>query len=90
MKRLEAIVHGRVQGVFFRHYTQMTARTLALTGWVRNEFDGTVQVVAEGPEDALQSLLAFLQQGSPQAQIDRVETQWLPARHEFSVFETRR
>jgi acylphosphatase len=90
MKRLEATIHGRVQGVFFRRHTQTSARRLNLTGWVRNEPDGTVRVVAEGPEAALQELLHFLQQGSPQAQVDRVEFQWEQATHQFHNFEARR
>jgi acylphosphatase len=90
MKRLEATIHGRVQGVFFRHHTQTSARRLNLTGWVRNEPDGTVRVVAEGPEAALQELLRFLQRGSPQAQVDRVEFQWEQATHQFHNFEAGR
>jgi acylphosphatase len=90
MIRLEATIHGRVQGVFFRHHTETSARRLNLTGWVRNEPDGTVTVVAEGPEAALQDLLRFLQRGSPQAQVDKVEIKWEQATHQFHSFEARR
>jgi acylphosphatase len=89
MKRLEATIYGRVQGVFFRHRTESTARRLHLTGWVRNEADGTVKVVAEGPEPVLQELLRFLYRGSPQARVDKVEVQWQQATEEFPGFETR-
>ena len=47
-KRLEAIVYGYVQGVYFRYYTKREAENLGLTGWVANRSDGAVQVVAEG------------------------------------------
>ena len=48
MDRLHAIIHGHVQGVYFRQTTQQTAQKLELTGWVRNNADGTVEVIAEG------------------------------------------
>ena len=57
MKRLTVIIQGRVQGVSFRYYTQRTAQSLGLKGWVRNERDGGVAVVAEGSETELKQLL---------------------------------
>lgn len=64
---LHAVVHGRVQGVFFRASTQKKARALGLTGWVRNLPDGTVEVLAVGPRPALEALLAWLHEGPPLA-----------------------
>jgi acylphosphatase len=90
MKRLEATIHGRVQGVFFRHHTELTARRLDLAGWVRNEPDGSVTVVAEGAEAALEELLRFLHRGSPQARVDKVEVQWKQATQELHKFGARR
>jgi acylphosphatase len=87
--RLQAIVHGRVQGVSFRYYTQLRARELGLTGYVRNLRDGSVQVVAEGPRLGTDQLLAFLHSGPPAAFVTRVETQWLQATGEFPRFEVR-
>lgn len=84
--RLEITVTGRVQGVNFRSYTQQQARNLGLTGWVANHTDGTVRVVAEGDEIALEALLAFLNQGSPMARVDSVESQRLPATGAFDQF----
>ncbi|GIV78881.1 acylphosphatase [Litorilinea aerophila] len=89
MQRLTAIVHGRVQGVNFRYFTLQEARRLGLTGWVANRPDGTVEVVAEGPEDALASLERWLHRGSPAARVERVEVQWSPASGEFSRFQIR-
>lgn len=89
MKRLEAKVTGHVQGVFFRAATQRRARELGLGGWVRNEPDGTVRVVAEGEKSALEQLASFLHQGSPAAEVRAVETTWDDATGEFNYFQVR-
>jgi len=86
-ERLHAIVHGLVQGVNFRYHTALTARTLALTGWVANRPDGTVEVIAEGPRPALDQLLAFLHRGPSHADVERVETERLVSTEEFSRFQ---
>lgn len=90
MKRLEATIYGHVQGVFFRDTTRRKAQARQITGWVRNEPDGTVRVVAEGDEEALRELLSFLQQGPSAARVERVETEWEEARDEFARFRVRR
>lgn len=89
MKRLEARVYGRVQGVFFRDTTRREAQRRQLTGWVRNEPDGTVRVVAEGADEALQSFEQFLHEGSPSARVSRVESAWQDATGEFRGFRIR-
>ncbi len=89
MKRLEATVYGRVQGVSFRYYTRREALRLGLTGWVANQWDGTVRVVAEGAETALQELLAFLHRGPRAAHVTRVDADWFAATGAFSTFEIR-
>lgn len=86
VKRLEATVYGRVQGVSFRHYTRLEAQQLGLTGWVANRRDGAVHVVAEGPEAALQQFFAFLQQGPVTAHVTQVEQAWTEATGEFPQF----
>jgi acylphosphatase len=88
-RRLEAIVHGYVQGVGFRWSTRDVARRLNLRGYVRNCWDRTVEVVAEGPERTLRELLAFLEVGPSAASVDRVDANWLPGRGEFYGFEVR-
>ncbi len=72
-RRVHAIVHGRVQRVAFRFYTEQTARNLELTGWVCNRADGTVEVEAEGQEDKVAAFLAWLEKGPPFAIVRRVE-----------------
>jgi acylphosphatase len=74
--RLQAIVRGRVQGVSFRYYTQKRANELDLTGYVRNLWDESVEVVAEGPRGDLEKLLSFLHTGPRSAFVTEVETQW--------------
>lgn len=87
--RLSAIVHGRVHGVFFRDFTQRQARSLGLSGYVRNLPDGTVEAVAEGPQEALEKLLGQLRVGSPEARVDRVDSHWTDHSGEFDRFEVR-
>ena len=87
--RLHAIVSGRVQGVNFRYYTSHEAQRLQITGWVRNNADNTVEVMAEGSREQLEELLAFLHVGSPAAEVKEVREQWLEATGEFNDFRTR-
>ncbi len=72
---LRAIVHGRVQGVFFRDFVRHRASSLGLTGFVRNLPDGaSVEVVAEGETEKLDQLLEYLKAGPATAHIENVET----------------
>ncbi len=88
-KRLEATVFGRVQGVSFRAYTVREARRLGLAGWVANQPDGTVRVVAEGTEEQLNQLMTFLHRGSPAASVYLVRPEWGEATGEFLGFAVR-
>jgi len=90
MKRITATVYGHVQGVYFRDYTEREAIQLGVTGWVANQVDGTVKVVAEGPEAALTHLVEWLHTGSPLAHVDWVDVTWSTATHEFTRFRIRR
>jgi acylphosphatase len=85
-ERLEAIVHGFVQGVFFRHNTRIEATRLGLTGTVQNLPDGTVRVIAEGPRGRLDRLLAWLRRGPEPADVDRVDAEWRDAMSTYSDF----
>jgi acylphosphatase len=87
--RLHAIVHGRVQGVSFRYFTQHRARELGLVGYVRNHWDGTVEVVAEGQRSDLERFLAFLQVGPRAAFVTQVDTRWLAPTRDLDRFEVR-
>jgi acylphosphatase len=66
-------IHGRVQGVFFRAWTIEQARALGVTGWVRNRLDGSVELLAIGPAEAVDGLIARCRQGPPAARVERLE-----------------
>jgi acylphosphatase len=85
-KTLHAIVHGRVQGVFFRASTQDEAVRLGLCGWARNLPDGTVEVLAAGPAEGLHELLVWLHQGPATARVDRVDVAWVATEPDLSSF----
>ena len=72
-QRIDARVHGHVQGVGFRWFVNRLAARLGLAGWVRNEPDGSVRVVAEGPDEALDELVRALHRGPSGARVDRVD-----------------
>lgn len=67
------IVRGRVQGVGFRWFVEREAKTLGVSGWVRNNSDGSVQVLATGTRDQLSGLRSRLQQGPRAARVDAVD-----------------
>jgi len=70
--RMHLIIEGRVQGVYFRDSTRKEAVTLSVFGWVKNLPDGTVEVLAEGPEDNLKELVSWCHHGPPGAKVQRV------------------
>ncbi len=71
--RRRVVVHGRVQGVFFRDSTREEARARAVAGWVRNRPDGTVEAVFEGEVDAVEALVDFCRGGPSSADVREVE-----------------
>jgi acylphosphatase len=90
MRRLHAIVRGRVQMVGFRYFVLEEARALGLSGWVRNGDDGaTVEVVAEGPEEDLQRLEEALRAGPRGARVEAVDTTWSDTSDGHESFEVR-
>lgn len=71
--RLRAVIHGRVQGVWFRGATAEEARRHGVDGWVCNRDDGAVEVVFEGSAEAVAALAAFVRRGPPAARVESVE-----------------
>jgi len=69
------VIHGRVQGVFFRHATRERAVAHGVSGWVRNLPDGAVEAVLEGPREAVERLVRFCETGPRHAYVDRVDVQ---------------
>lgn len=84
--RLHAFVKGYVQGVGFRFFVLTLGTNLNLQGWVRNRFNGQVEVVAEGPRDILESLLEKLKEGPQSAQVDEVIADWYPPSGDLQKF----
>jgi acylphosphatase len=73
MIRRRVVVHGHVQGVFFRDSTRRLAERERVAGWVRNRADGAVEAVFEGEPDAVERLIRFAREGPRGAQVERVD-----------------
>jgi acylphosphatase len=86
LARLEASVRGRVHGVGFRYFVVMRAMRIGLTGFVVNDQDGSVRVVAEGSRPDLESLLDALHEGPASAIVEGVVENWLPYTGHWGTF----
>lgn len=82
---LHLVIHGRVQGVFYRDSMQREAHRLGISGWVRNLPDGTVEAMAQGEPALLDKLVQWAHRGPERAQVERVVVQ--PAQGKFNGFE---
>lgn len=85
-KQIILKIYGRVQGVSFRDSSRRKARELNLSGWVRNEPDGTVWIVAEGEEEKLKELIEWCKNDSDYAKIDKVDAEWGEFTGQFNDF----
>ena len=85
-KRVEIQVFGIVQGVFFRANTRDYAKKLGVKGTVRNCYDGSVEIIAEGSEEKLNELIAFAKIGPPSAKVYNINVKWEEAKGDFSSF----
>lgn len=88
-ERMVALVRGAVQGVGFRYFVMTNARSRGLTGYVRNEADGGVSVVAEGTREDLEDLAAELEIGPRRGLVADVAVDWREATGEFRDFDVR-
>jgi acylphosphatase len=88
-QRLVATVLGQVQGVGYRWFVEREAATLGVSGWVSNQADGSVAVVAEGDEDQLGPLLLALWEGPAGAAVREVQVRYEPARGNLLGFTIR-
>jgi len=89
MVHLNALVHGRVQGVYYRAFTSRLAKSLSLKGYVRNTAAGNVEVVAEGPKDMIEELLRQLKIGPEDAIIEKIDTKWSDYTGKYTSFDVR-
>lgn len=86
---VQVIVHGYVQGVYFRAFTSRAAKALGLKGYARNLPGGQVEVHAEGDRAQLEKLIKQLEVGPPESVVEKVEVNWLPYTGIFPNFEIR-
>ena len=86
MVRARVIVEGLVQGVFFRANTQEVARRHGVTGWVRNNPDGSVEAVLEGRDEDVKKVIEWCHSGPPSARVRNVDVQWEDYKGEFNDF----
>ncbi|MFA5418328.1 MAG: acylphosphatase [Bacteroidales bacterium] len=77
-KAVRLTIHGRVQGVGFRYYTLHKAQALHITGWVKNQYNSTVLVEAEGESPDLDTFVDWCHLGPPRAQVQEVQKQEIP------------
>jgi len=87
MKTQHLLIHGRVQGVWFRESMRREAERLGVAGWVRNAPDGSVEAVIQGSDAAVDALIAWARSGPPQARVERIELS--EAHGQFKGFEKR-
>lgn len=73
MKTLRLVIHGRVQGVYFRDSMRREAQSLGVAGWVRNRPDGTVEAVVQGAPSAVEAIVLWAHRGPPAARVEKVE-----------------
>jgi acylphosphatase len=86
-QQVHIIVSGRVQGVFFRDFTQRQAIKLGLSGWVRNTNDGKVEIIAEGDSIKLNQLIEVVKVGPDYAKVKDCQIDWKNFTDRFSNFE---
>ena len=88
MKRIRCRVYGRVQGVFFRATAREYATNLGLKGWIKNVYDGSVEGVFEGEEEAVNKMIEWCKKGPPHAFVEKhefVEEEYTGEFNDFSI-----
>ena len=90
MIRVELVIEGRVQGVFYRASARDEAEWLGLTGEVRNLPDGRVEAIAEGERERLEEFIAWCRRGPALAEVEEVRIRWTEVSGEFISFRVSR
>ena len=89
LRRIKLVVSGRVQGVYFRMFTQKKAKQLSIKGCVRNLPDGRVEIIAEADSDSIEKLIQWSHKGPITARVDQVDLFELEIDEAFTSFEIR-
>ena len=87
--RAQVVIHGIVQGVFFRASTREEAIRIGVGGWVRNLPDGTVEALFEGEKKKVEEIVAWCHKGPPGARVSGVDIAWETCKGEFEQFDIR-
>lgn len=87
IKRAHIFVSGRVQGVFFRQNALKKAKSLGISGWIKNTKDGRVEAIIEGEEEKINTMIEWLKVGPALARVKNIEIIWEKAKEEFQDFE---
>ena len=87
--RAHILISGRVQGVFFRDYTQRAAQERGILGWVMNTRDGRVEAVLEGEKEKVDDMIRWCHHGSPHSRVTEVSVDWEEYSGEFDGFSVR-
>lgn len=85
--RVRIKITGLVQGVGYRYFTYRLAKALSLKGYVRNQSDGSVEVVAEGEKEKLLHLISELRIGPPSSKVENLSIEWQERKNEFEEFK---
>ena len=86
MTRVDVMISGRVQGVFYRASAQQEAMRLSLVGEIRNLPDGRVEAIVEGPKERIEEFVEWCKRGPPAAEVEEVGVRWSKALGEFRTF----
>lgn len=87
--RAHLLISGRVQGVFYRTFTEDVAHLLGLKGWVKNRNDGNVEAVFEGKKEDIESAIRSCYKGPPAAKVNNIDVKWEIFKGEFDTFSVR-
>lgn len=87
--RAHLLISGRVQGVFYRSFTEDVAHSLGLKGWVKNCSDEKVEAVFEGKKEDIEKAISLCYKGPPAARVSNIDVQWEDFKGEFDTFSTK-
>lgn len=85
-KQIHCIIKGDVQGIGYRYFVVREASRLNINGWVKNLYNGDVEVVAEGDEEKIERLLKEFRSGHPYARVDDIYIEWYPPENKYDRF----